>query len=132
MRVEREHIRSRAKTLAKEDGPTRKEVALFWDRPRVVHHRVHFRIRRYSVVFSARMAGCNASIFGHGFPGRPCKVDARLPGKGNSTSHGARPVHQIISMIKWIWTSKLSIKHSLPGRQTGRQAGEADSFSPTR
>ena len=23
----------------------------------------------------------------------------RLPGKGNSNSHGARPVHQIISMI---------------------------------
>ena len=28
------------------------------------------------------------------------KVDIRLPGKGNSNSHGARPVHQIISMIK--------------------------------
>jgi hypothetical protein len=28
------------------------------------------------------------------------KVDVRLPGKGNSTPHGARPVHLIISMIK--------------------------------
>ena len=27
--------------------------------------------------------------------------------------HGARPVHKIISMIKWIRTSKLSIKNSL-------------------
>ena len=27
-------------------------------------------------------------------------VDIRLPGKGNSNSHGARPVHQIISLIK--------------------------------
>ena len=41
------------------------------------------------------------------------EVDVRLPGKGNSNSHGARPVHQIISMIKWIWTSRLSIKNSL-------------------
>ena len=28
------------------------------------------------------------------------KVDIRLPGEGNSSSHGTRPVHQIISMIK--------------------------------
>ena len=28
------------------------------------------------------------------------KVDVRLPGKGNSQSHGARPVHLIITMIK--------------------------------
>ena len=27
------------------------------------------------------------------------KVDARLPGQGNSNSHGARPVHIIITMI---------------------------------
>jgi len=31
----------------------------------------------------------------------------------NSSSHGARPVHLIITMIKWIWTSRLSIKNSL-------------------
>jgi len=41
------------------------------------------------------------------------KVDTRLPGTGNSNSHGARPVHQIISMIKWIRTSRLSIKKTL-------------------
>jgi len=41
------------------------------------------------------------------------KVDARLPGNGNSNSHGARPVHLIISMIKWIRTSRLSGKNSL-------------------
>ena len=39
------------------------------------------------------------------------KVDARLPGKGNSNSHGARPVHLIITMIKWIRTSRLSISY---------------------
>ena len=33
------------------------------------------------------------------------KVDVRLP--------GARPVHLIITMIKWIRTSRLSIKNSL-------------------
>jgi len=43
----------------------------------------------------------------------PMQVDVRLPGKGNSNPHGARPVHQIISMIKWIRTSRLSIKNSL-------------------
>jgi len=41
------------------------------------------------------------------------KVDVRLPGKGNSNSHGARPVHLIITRIKWIRTSGLSIKNSL-------------------
>jgi len=41
------------------------------------------------------------------------KVDTRLPGKGNSNSHGARPVHLIITMIKWIRTSRLSMKNSL-------------------
>ena len=35
------------------------------------------------------------------------KVDIGLPGKGDSNSHGARPVQQIISMIKWIRTSRL-------------------------
>ena len=33
--------------------------------------------------------------------------------KGNSNSHGARPVHLIITMIKWIRTSNLFIVHSL-------------------
>ena len=32
-----------------------------------------------------------------------------IPGKGNSDSHGARPVHLTITTIKWIRTSKLSI-----------------------
>ena len=34
----------------------------------------------------------------------------RLPGKGDSNSHGARPVHQ---KHRWIRTSRLSIKNSL-------------------
>jgi len=37
------------------------------------------------------------------------KVDARLPEKGDSNSHGARPVHLIITMIKWIRTRRLSL-----------------------
>jgi len=40
------------------------------------------------------------------------KVDVRLPGKENSNSHGARPVHLFITMIKWIRTSRLSIQTS--------------------
>ena len=42
-------------------------------------------------------------------------VDIRLPRKGKSNTHCARPVHQIITMIKWSWTSRLSIKNSLEG-----------------
>jgi len=34
-------------------------------------------------------------------------------------SHGARPVHLIIAMIKWIRTSRLSINHSLSGGGAG-------------
>ena len=47
------------------------------------------------------------------------KVGIRLPGKTNSYSHGARPVHQIISMIKWIRTRRLSIKTSLSAGRRG-------------
>ena len=43
----------------------------------------------------------------------PRKIAIRLPGKGKSNSHGARPVHHFISMIKWIRTIGLSIKNSL-------------------
>ena len=39
------------------------------------------------------------------------QVDTRLPRCSNS--HAARPVHRIISIIRWIWTSRLSIKNSL-------------------
>ena len=41
------------------------------------------------------------------------KVDVWLPEKGNSNFHGARPVHLITTMIRWIRTGKLSIKKSL-------------------
>ena len=46
------------------------------------------------------------------------KVDVRVPGKGNSNSHGARPVHPIITMIKWIRTCRFSIKNSLSVRRS--------------
>ena len=53
----------------------------------------------------------------------PRKVDIRLPEKGNSNSHGARPVYQIISMIEWIRTSRLSMKNTLSGLGScGRRA----------
>ena len=54
------------------------------------------------------------------------KVDIRLPGKGNSSSHGARPVHQIILMIKWIRTSRLSIKLSLSSTLTVEEEARAE------
>ena len=37
------------------------------------------------------------------------KVDVRLPGKGNSNSHGARPVHLMTTRIKWIRTSDVTM-----------------------
>ena len=42
-------------------------------------------------------------------------ISEKVPRKGNSNSHGARPVHLIISIIKWIRTSRLSTKNSLSG-----------------
>ena len=41
------------------------------------------------------------------------KVDTRLPGKRNSNYFDATTVHRINSMIMWIRTSRLSLKHSL-------------------
>jgi len=65
-------------------------------------------------------------VEGFGWKGAPLyrKVDVRLPGKGNSNSHGARPVHLIITMIKWFRTSRLSIKNSLTfvGTRSGTPA----------
>ena len=37
----------------------------------------------------------------------------KFKGFGNLNSHGARPVHQIISIMQWIRTSGLSIKNPL-------------------
>ena len=51
------------------------------------------------------------------------KIHVRLPGKANSSSHGARPVHQIISMLKCIRTSRLSINNSLSLRIYPRGVG---------
>ena len=48
------------------------------------------------------------AYLGRGVPGQrragegARMVDKRLPGKRKSNSHGARPVNQIISMIKWV------------------------------
>ena len=54
------------------------------------------------------------------------QIDVRLPGKGNSNSHGARPVYLIIKMIKWIRTGRLSIKNSLSGPLRGTAEGGGD------
>ena len=55
------------------------------------------------------------------------KVHVRLPGKGNSNSHDARLVHLIITMIKWIRTSRLSIKNSLAATWHQSHAGRDSS-----
>ena len=51
------------------------------------------------------------------------KIDARLPGKGNPNSHGARPVYLIIIMIKWSRTSRLSILSGWEGRREAERQG---------
>ena len=52
------------------------------------------------------------------------QVDRRLPGKRNSHFHGARPVlSNHLSMMKWIRTSRLSIKNSLCTGGCGRRGG---------
>ena len=56
------------------------------------------------------------------------KVDVRLPGKGNSNCHGAKPVHLIITMIKLIRTSRLSINHSLSVEWHGCVPGQDGSL----
>ena len=43
------------------------------------------------------------------------KVDVRLPEHGRLNSHGARSVHLIITMIRWIRTSRSSMKNSGTG-----------------
>ena len=37
------------------------------------------------------------------------KVDVRLPEEGDSNSHGARPVHLIITMMQWVVNIELSL-----------------------
>ena len=49
----------------------------------------------------------------HGLCSSFRKVDVRLPGKRNSNTHGARPVHLIITTIKWIRTRRLSTINSV-------------------
>ena len=77
--------------------------------------RVIKKKKRFIHYLSAEFLGnCLALLGGRGHL-RFRKVDVRLPGKGDSNCHGARPVHLINTMIKWIWTSRLSIKNSLLG-----------------
>ena len=56
------------------------------------------------------------------------KVDVRLPGRGNSNSHGARLVHLIITMITWFRSSRLSIKDFVC--MHGGRVGTREALSP--
>jgi hypothetical protein len=82
-------------------------------------------VKGWGLGFGVESVGCRVIVsrLGVGAPGasrapaylggsvQGRKVDIKLPGKGNSDNHGARPVHKIISMIKWIRTSRLSIEN---------------------
>jgi len=70
------------------------------------------------LVFDCSNSGEHPAHLLKGSAGMPCrrtarKVNVRLPGQKNSDSHGARPVHLINTKIKWMWTSRLSMKKSL-------------------
>ena len=69
-------------------------------------------VRGFSVRGSARAVWGSVPSYRERF-----SVWGSVPGKGNSNSHGARPVHLIVTTTKWIWTSRLSIKDSLSGAQ---------------
>ena len=79
------------------------------------HHCRAFECSLYKCVFSSKFSRRKAR--------KLWKVDIGPPGKGNSTSYVARPVHQIISMTKWIRTSRLSIKNSLSLREIAPPRG---------
>ena len=58
------------------------------------------------------------------------KVDVRLPGQGDSQSHGARPVHLIITTIKWTRTSRLSRCYLAPRRTRGQSGSPTPGRAP--
>ena len=74
----------------------------------------------YGHAFAPRLgAPCKLTLW-ESFDVKPAagKLDTRLPVNGHYNFHGARPVRQIISMIKWTRTSRLSIDSSLSQPQT--------------
>jgi len=69
--------------------------------------RFRFLMASWAPSETLRRLYMGASAEGGRLPAMP------VAGCGNSNSHGARTVHLIITMIKWIRTSRLSIKNSL-------------------
>ena len=79
--------------------------------PVIVRHQSHFLLLAFCVTvkcFTITWYFCDSSSV--------CSRDVTAHAKGNSNFHGARPVHLIITMIKWIRTRRLSIKNSLSHR----------------
>ena len=62
------------------------------------------------------------------FHSRFRKVGVREHKKGNSNYYGARPVHQIISMMKLIVTSRLSTKKTLSTPASERRGDDFKGF----
>ena len=74
--------------------------------------------RGRSLAFRLQRCGVRFRGWGSGFWVYCWKTDVQRPGRGDSNSHGARPVCLIITMIEWIRTSKLSMTYSLSGDQS--------------
>jgi len=140
LRLERSHARPRTQALAQ---PHREGDAACSQVARgsyeIQHHPHHIRLQRSHTRCRTQPlpqphgegdAACSARRH------RPQqrrnlhrKVNVRLPGQGDSNSHGARPVHLIITMIKWIRTSRLSIKKSLSARRVATARSSAATFT---
>ena len=85
-----------------------------------------------------RVHGAGCEVWGVGVGG--CKVGGRVLGAGGvgfggwgiwcgGVGYGERPFHQIVSMMKWIRISRLSMKNSLSlcvGREWGDGGWRAD------
>jgi len=60
--------------------------------------------------------------------GTPVHQNKRVVLKARMGGAGARAVHPIITMIKWIWTSRLSIKNSLSLQAEASDSRSADGW----
>ena len=108
-------------TQLKAQGPSRTCNESKEEEEAVVVDRIGFRCREFGFM----VRGLRFTLRDLNVRAESWKVDIRLPGKGNSNSHGARPVHLIITMIKWFRSSRLSIKNYLsPGGSHPPQPGD--------
>ena len=80
-------------------------------------------------VNNASFPGTQCACTSHNLQARTRQVCVRLPEKRDSNSHGAKPVHLLITMIRWIRTSRLSIKCACRSRNLQVRDVRVDRYS---